>query len=173
MSLNKKMFVFFFWDWLGLKCREKTGQGLLAFNFKYILKAEQLKLIPFFSLLCQVWVEKTSWRPCLGGCGIEAGTHLFSLIYLFLPARPWGKQQSRGMQANQEHSSLPVPFFSSTDKISTEDMQLSQQCRCHQVSALFQSMNQSRVRASYPASPDKSAVTSEVKSHYPASCKHP
>lgn len=124
----------------------------------------------FFSLklLCQVWVEKTSWKPCLGGCGMEAGTHLFSLFTYFYQ---WGPEANSKAMAvlppvcrQRERFSLPIPF-PSTNKISTEDTQLSQQCRCHQTSALFQSMNQSSVRASYPASPDKSAVTSEGTKH--------
>lgn len=95
---------------------------------------------------------------------MEAGTHLFSLFTYFYQ---WGPEANSKAVAvlppvcrQRERFSLPIPF-PSTNKISTEDTQLSQQCRCHQMSALFQSMNQSSVRASYPASPDKSAVTSE------------
>lgn len=153
---------------------ESTGrrQGKVYFLLISNIFRKQSSWNSFFSLklLCQVWVEKTSWKPCLGGCGMEAGTHLFSLFTYFYR---WGpKANSKAVACRQqEHFSLPIPF-PSTNKISTEDTQLSQQCRCHQMSALFQSMNQSSVRASYPASPDKSAVTSEGTKHgeIPLSC---
>lgn len=99
-STRKCLSSTFFWDWLGVKCREKTGQGLLPFNFKYIPKAEKLYFLFFFlevalpSLGGESQLKALPWWMWDGG----RNTFIF-FIYLFLPVRTWGKQQSRGRVA--------------------------------------------------------------------------
>lgn len=159
----------FFWGWLGVKSREKRGQGLLSVHFKCIPKAKQLGFLFFFKLLCQVWVEKTSWKPCLGACGMEAGIHLFYLPIFTSEAL---RQNSKAMATlpaacrQEEHSPRQILFpWHQQDQHQRYVIESAVQMPSNVCFIPVYESEQRSVKASYPASPDKSAVTSEETKH--------
>lgn len=169
---------------MGVKCRKKTGQSLLSFNFKYIPKAERSGFLGFFlNCFAKFGGKKRVENHALVNVGWRQECFFFFFFYLPVFTGEVLRQNSKAMAAlaaacRQEEQSPPQILFPGTNKISTEDTRLSQQCRCHQMSALFQCMNQSGevsephilhllIRVQLP--PRKQNT---VKSHYPACREH-
>ena len=138
-------------------------------------------MISFFSkLLCQVWVEKTSWKTLpwwMWGGGRNA---FIFFIYLFLPVRPWGKTAKLWPHCMacrwEEHSPLQILFPQhQQDQHRRYVIESAMQMPSNVCFIPVYESEQRSVRASYPASPDKSAVTSEETKHgeIPLSCLFP
>lgn len=170
MSLNKKMFVFHvFLRLAGSKGQGEEGARFTFCSFQIYSKSEAVGISFFFKLLCQVWVEKTSWKPCLGGCGMEAGIHLFYLPIFTSEAL---KQNSKAMATlpaacrQEEHSPRRILFpWHQQDQHQRYVIESAVQMPSNVCFIPVYESEQRSVKASYPASPDKSAVTSEETKH--------
>lgn len=180
-STRKCLSSTFFWDWLGVKCREKTGQGLLPFNFKYIPKAEKLYVLFFFPWSC---FAKFGWRkPAESLALVDVGWRQEHIYFLYLPiftsealrqtAKPWpccclcaGNESAFPSQ-----SFFPAPTRSAPkirNWVSNADA-----IKCLLYSrAWIRAVSEPHIlhlliRAQLPP-----RERNTVKSHYPTSCKH-
>lgn len=163
-----KAFVFhLFLRLTGSKAR--GGEGARIY-FLLISNIFQDILFLLFKLLFQVWVEQTSldvgWR--------QECTNFIDLPVFNGEALRQNSKAEAALRAacRQKERSPPQILLPGTNKINSEDTWLSQQCRCHQISAVFRCMNQSSAGASDPACPGKNALTSKERKYgkIPLSC---
>lgn len=160
-------FVFFhlFLRLAGSKARGEEGARIY-----FLLISNIFQYILLFKFLFQVWVEQTSldvgWR--------QECTNFIDLPVFNGEALRQNSKAEAALRAacRQKERSPPQILLPGTNEINSEDTWLSQQCRCHQISAVFQCMNQSSARASYPARPGKNALTSKETKYgkIPLSC---
>lgn len=146
------------------------GQGLLSFNFKYIPKAEQLGFLFFLSCFA-----KFGWRkPAENLALVDVGWRQECIYFIYLPVFTGEalRQNSKAMAVlpaacrQEERSPPPNPFFwHQQDQHRRYVTESAMQMPSNVCFIRGYESEQRSVRASYPAPPDKSAVTSEETKH--------